>query len=101
MTHQPWGASPRFSTCQPGASALRLIPNSSCDKAPAFTAWRDDFFSSYYRLRPVNATFIGIHDEDHRLPDYSEEATAAATAGAPAADTAPPRALSSGEVATP
>lgn len=41
-------------------------------QAPAFTAWLDDFFASYYRHRPVNATFIGVHDHDHRLPDFSE-----------------------------
>lgn len=41
--------------------------------APAFTAWLDDFFSSYYRNRPVNATFIGIHSHDHYLPDYSQQ----------------------------
>ena len=40
--------------------------------APAFTAWLDDFFASYYRHRPVNATFIGVHAHDERLPDYSE-----------------------------
>ncbi len=38
----------------------------------AFSAWLDDFFASYYRHRPVNATFIGVHDYDHCLPDYSE-----------------------------
>ena len=36
------------------------------------------FFESYYRLRPVNATFTGIHDHDHRLPDWSPEGLAAA-----------------------
>ncbi len=30
-----------------------------------------EFFDSYYRLRPVNATFTGIHDYDDRLPDWS------------------------------
>src|SRR3954463_4358921 len=40
--------------------------------APAFTAWLDDFFASYYQHRPVNATFIGVHAHDQRLPDYSE-----------------------------
>jgi uncharacterized protein (DUF885 family) len=40
--------------------------------APQFTAWLDNFFASYYRLRPVNATFIGQHAHDGRLPDYSE-----------------------------
>jgi hypothetical protein len=39
--------------------------------APAFTAWLDDFFAAYYRRHPVNATFIGIHDYDDRLPDLS------------------------------
>jgi hypothetical protein len=38
--------------------------------APAFAAWLDDFFGSYYRLRPVNATFIGVHDFDDQLPDF-------------------------------
>jgi hypothetical protein len=36
------------------------------------------FFESYYRLRPVNATFTGIHDHDHRLPDWSPEGLEAA-----------------------
>ena len=34
--------------------------------------WLDRFFASYYVHRPVNATFIGVHDHDHRLPDFSE-----------------------------
>jgi hypothetical protein len=33
----------------------------------------DRFFDSYYRLRPVNATFTGVHEHDDRLPDYSPE----------------------------
>ena len=37
----------------------------------------DAFFESYYRLRPVNATFTGVHDHDHRLPDWSPEGLAA------------------------
>jgi len=32
----------------------------------------DAFFYWYYRHRPVNATFIGVHDVDDRLPDYSD-----------------------------
>jgi uncharacterized protein (DUF885 family) len=40
-------------------------------QAPSFNAWLDDFFSAYYRRRPVNATFIGMHQYDHALPDYS------------------------------
>jgi uncharacterized protein (DUF885 family) len=38
----------------------------------------ETFFDSYYRLRPVNATFTGIHDHDHRLPDWSPDGLAAA-----------------------
>ena len=34
-------------------------------------AWLDRFFEAYYQRRPVNATFIGVHSEDHRLPDIS------------------------------
>jgi hypothetical protein len=36
-----------------------------------FRAWLDDFSAHYYRRRPVNATFIGVHDHDHGLPDFS------------------------------
>ena len=38
-------------------------------------SWLDRFFASYYRHRPVNATFIGQHDHDHVLPDLSVEGT--------------------------
>src|SRR5579864_9066654 len=41
--------------------------------SPTFDAWLDDFFASYYRHRPVNATFIGCHEYDHLLPDLSFE----------------------------
>jgi uncharacterized protein (DUF885 family) len=41
--------------------------------ATPFSHWLDDFFSSYYTHRPVNATFIGVHDWDHKLPDLSEK----------------------------
>jgi Bacterial protein of unknown function (DUF885) len=33
--------------------------------------WLDEFFAAYYRRRPVNATFIGVHDFDDQLPDLS------------------------------
>jgi uncharacterized protein DUF885 len=36
------------------------------------------FFESYYRLRPVNATFTGVHDHDGRLPDWSPDGLGAA-----------------------
>ncbi|MFN8472564.1 MAG: DUF885 domain-containing protein [Anaerolineae bacterium] len=60
--------------------------------------WLDDFFASYYRHRPVNATFIGVHAHDDRLPDFSPSGIAAmrsdmqqllARLGAPDADGAP------------
>ena len=50
------------------------------NQAPAFTAWLDDFFASYYRNRPVNATFTGIHSYDSTLPDFSARGTAATQA---------------------
>jgi hypothetical protein len=37
----------------------------------AFDGWLDDFFADYYARRPVNATFIGVHEHDHALPDLS------------------------------
>lgn len=44
------------------------------ENASAFDAWLDDFFRSYYAHRPVNASFIGEHEHDARLPDYGESA---------------------------
>ncbi len=41
------------------------------------SVWLDDFFASYFRHRPVSATFIGVHDYDDRLPDYSTAAISA------------------------
>ena len=40
------------------------------------TSALDDFFSSYYRRRPVNASFAGIHDHDDRLPDLGDAGVA-------------------------
>lgn len=40
-------------------------------------AWLDQFFVSYFRNRPVSATFIGAHEFDDRLPDYSPASVAA------------------------
>lgn len=31
----------------------------------------DAFFASYYRVRPVNATFTGVHTHDGAYPDWS------------------------------
>jgi uncharacterized protein (DUF885 family) len=42
--------------------------------ATVFAATLRDFFTWYYATYPVNATFIGVHDHDHRLPDFSEAA---------------------------
>jgi hypothetical protein len=44
------------------------------------SAWLDRFFASYYVHRPVNATFIGVHEQDHRLPDFSENGVGDVTA---------------------
>lgn len=35
--------------------------------------WLDRFLAEYYRQSPVNATFIGVHEYDHLLPDASEQ----------------------------
>jgi hypothetical protein len=39
-------------------------------------AWLERFFATYYRLHPVDATFIGVHDYDDQLPDLSENGLA-------------------------
>ncbi len=51
------------------------------EDAPTFTRWLDDFFAEYYRQRPVNSTFIGVHDYDDQWPDCSEAGLAAKVAG--------------------
>lgn len=51
-------------------------------RAPALAAWLDDFLVSYYRHRPVSATFIGIHAHDERLTDLSEDGVGDALAEA-------------------
>jgi len=45
--------------------------------ADSASPWLEDFFRSYYKFRPVNATFVGIHHYDGNLPDYSEAGVAA------------------------
>jgi hypothetical protein len=52
------------------------------DAAPAFSAWLDDFVESFWRHRPVTATFAGVHAYDDRLPDYSEHGVGDALADA-------------------
>jgi hypothetical protein len=49
-----------------------------------FQSWLDRFFATYYRHRPVNATFIGNHDHDHRLPELSDEGVSALSSDADA-----------------
>ena len=44
-----------------GESATRVDAGTALDR----------FFSAYYRRRPVTATFTGVHDHDHLLPDWS------------------------------
>jgi hypothetical protein len=46
----------------------------------AFDDWLEDFLESYFRRRPVCATFVGAHEHDHRLPDVSDEGVAEAVA---------------------
>lgn len=48
--------------------------------ATSTAAWLDQFFAAYYRQRPVSATFIGMHELDDRLPDYSVAGVASALA---------------------
>ena len=49
--------------------------------ASAFSAALEAFFAWYYRANPVNATFIGVHEHDHRLPDFSERGVADTVSG--------------------
>lgn len=58
------------------SNADRTSPATDRTNRDAFDAWLDDFFAHYYARRPVNATFIGVHDHDHALPDFSGEGTA-------------------------
>jgi hypothetical protein len=43
------------------------------NNSSTFSSWLDDFIMAYYHRCPVNATFIGMHDLDHQLPDFSEQ----------------------------
>jgi uncharacterized protein (DUF885 family) len=55
-----------------GESAARVGEPSAADTA------LDRFFETFYRQRPVAATFTGIHDHDGRLPDWSLDGLARA-----------------------
>ena len=48
------------------------------DAMPASDPTLEAFFSLFYRLRPVTATFTGVDAHDHALPDLSPEALQAA-----------------------
>lgn len=39
-----------------------------------FKDMRDSFLKTYYKTYPINATWIGVHDYDGALTDYSSEA---------------------------
>ncbi|HUG13792.1 MAG TPA: DUF885 domain-containing protein [Thermomicrobiales bacterium] len=43
----------------------------------ATSEWLDRFFEMYYRQQPVSATFIGVHERDGELPDFSQGGVAA------------------------
>jgi hypothetical protein len=51
-------------------------------RVPPLGVWLDDFFASYYRYHPVNATFTGVHAYDDRLPELSENGVGDAAADA-------------------
>lgn len=70
-------------------------------RAPALAAVLDRFFAAYYRRHPVSATFIGVHDHDECLPDYSAQGLSDAAADAESLRSClrelPPETLSEGE----
>ena len=49
-------------------------------EAKRAAGWLDRFFASYFAHRPVNATFVGVHELDHLLPDFSENGAGDAVA---------------------
>ncbi|HEY6101927.1 MAG TPA: DUF885 family protein [bacterium] len=50
-------------------------------RAPHLSAALDAYLDWYYATYPVNATFIGMHDHDDRLPDLSPAGVAEGVAG--------------------
>src|SRR2546425_11627800 len=68
---------------RPTSSAFEMCPMNRPEPnvgASAFPEFLDTFFAWYYRTFPVNATFIGVHDHDDCLPDFSERGTVDALA---------------------
>src|SRR5262245_33287146 len=63
-----------MSTPQPTGRKI-AAPQAEANRRAA-DAWLDRFFAHYYAARPVNATFIGVHDHDHALPDFTPDGRA-------------------------
>lgn len=51
------------------------------ERIPEATRWLDAFFDTLYACRPVDATFIGVHAYDDRLPDFSDSGAGHTVAG--------------------
>jgi hypothetical protein len=49
---------------------------STIENEIAFDLWFHEFLDDYLKRRPVSATFMGAHQYDHALPDFSVEADA-------------------------
>jgi hypothetical protein len=56
--------------------SAELPPTDDALIAASFDRWLDRFFAHYHAAHPVNATFIGVHDYDESLPDFSPEGIA-------------------------
>lgn len=73
------GASGQANGHRPGPIGPERPADSLIDRTgPTRAGMLDRFFESYYRLRPVNATFTGEHRFDHLLPDWSPDGLSAA-----------------------
>lgn len=53
-----------------------MISAEALENGRAFDRWFEAFLDDYLQRRPVSATFLGAHQYDHELPDYSREADA-------------------------
>ena len=53
-----------------------MIDTTNPENGPAFDQWFAGFLDDYLMRRPVSATFLGAHEYDHALPDFSKEADA-------------------------
>ena len=60
-----------------GDATTRIAASASGTPAPAAVAIAlDRFFDTFYRQRPVSATFTGLHAHDTVLPDWSADGLA-------------------------